>query len=271
MQENSALNPDWVAALSLIKIEADTLNIPFMVIGASARDILLDASQISPVRATRDVDLAIEIASWERFEELKAALINIAAFKPDSAMQRLIFDNRLPIDLVPYGAIETNAKISWPPDHAILMSVAGMRDVFDASITFELAENLSINVASASGILLLKLLAWESRKHSTSKDAEDFYFLLPYYIDLGNKAHLADNHIDLFDDIDTANPRLLRRDLRSVCSAETLHAVKTILNREISDADESLFIRHMLSRRTDTLEQRLCEQRLRALREELNG
>ena len=103
---NTNVDPDWLSALAIIKTQADNLVIPFMVIGASARDIILDAWNISPIRATRDVDLAIEIASWERFDELKEALIRAGSFQPDGMMQRLLFEERLPIDLVPYGALE---------------------------------------------------------------------------------------------------------------------------------------------------------------------
>ncbi|PWQ98018.1 nucleotidyl transferase AbiEii/AbiGii toxin family protein [Leucothrix pacifica] len=274
MTTTNHLDPDWISALSIIKKQADHLDIPFMVIGASARDILLDASNISPIRATRDVDLAIEIANWERFGELKAALIETKSFKPDKAMQRVIFEDHLPIDLVPYGAIETNAEISWPPDHVILMSVAGMTDVFDASLSLPITnspEALDINVASSTGIALLKLLAWESRKASITKDAEDLYFLIRHYIDLGNQENLQTNHEDLFDDIDTAHARLLGRDLLALCSPQTLSTVKTILDRETDDSNESVLVRNMLPRHADSNQASQCRALLIAIRTELSG
>lgn len=267
------LDADWLAALSIIKVQSDGLGIPFMVIGASARDILFDAWDITPIRATRDVDLAIEIASWDRFDELKGALINTESFQSDSVMQRLTFEGRLPIDLVPYGAIEeAGSEISWPPDHAVHMSVVGMKDAFDSSLTLSLAEapnSLEINVASAAGIVLLKLLAWEDRKLSTTKDAEDLYFLLRHYIDLGNQAHLETNHVDLFDDIETAHARLLGRDLLTICAPATLSAVELIFDREMGNSSESRLIRDMLPRHAETDQNILCRKLLIAMRAEM--
>lgn len=269
---SSRIDPNWLAALSEIKNQADNLDISFMVIGASARDILLDASNISPIRATRDVDLAIEIASWDRFHELKAALVNTKAFKADTKMQRLIFEGHLPVDLVPYGAIEqTNSEISWPPDHAVQMSVVGMKDAFDSSLTLSLTEAplLEINVASPSGVVLLKLLAWEDRKLETTKDAEDLYFVLRHYIDLGNQGHLEANHVDLFENIDTAHARLLGRDLLATCSAETLPVVRSILDREINSSDVSRLVRDMLPRYAESEQYVLCRKLLIAMRAEI--
>lgn len=274
MSATNRLDPDWLTALSIIKEQADILGIPFMVIGASARDILLATSDISPIRATRDVDLAIEVASWNRFDELKEALISTELFKHGREMQRLIFGDYLPIDLVPYGAIaQTNLEISWPPDHAILMSVMGMKDAFDSSLTLSLGDApnlLEIKVASATGIVLLKLLAWEARKSSTTKDAEDLYFLLYHYIDLGNKEHLASNHADLFEDFEIAHARLLGRDVLKICSSETLSAVKIILDRETDNANESKLVRDMLPKHAETNQHIDCKKLLIAMRTEMN-
>lgn len=271
---NTNVDPDWLSALAIIKTQADNLVIPFMVIGASARDIILDAWNISPIRATRDVDLAIEIASWERFDELKEALIRAGSFQPDGMMQRLLFEERLPIDLVPYGALEeADSEISWPPDHSVHMSVVGMNDVFESSLSLPLTEASDapeIKVASATGIVILKILAWEDRKLRTPKDAEDLYFVLRHYIDLGNQNHLEANNSDLYDDFEIAHARLLGRDILSISSVETLLALNTILQREIDDAAESMLIRHMLPRHAGSDQSELCLRLLIAMKIEMH-
>lgn len=267
------LDSDWVAALSHIKEQADSLEIPFMVIGASARDMLLCAANISPVRATRDVDLAIEIASWSRFGELKQALIDTTFFVSGNEMQRLIFDGHLPIDLVPYGGIEENAsEISWPPDHAVQLSVMGMKDAFNSSLAVSFTEapdSKKIQIASAAGLILLKLIAWEDRKQSTTKDAEDMYYLLSHYIDMGNQQHLATNHIDLYDDINTAHARLLGRDLAQISAPSTLSVLKLILKRETAGESDSKLARDMLPRHAGSDQFVNCQSWLLGMLEEL--
>ena len=65
-----------VDALYLVKRVADSLNIPFFVIGASARDLILKHCYgIEPLRKTGDIDLGVEVANWEQFNKLKESLI----------------------------------------------------------------------------------------------------------------------------------------------------------------------------------------------------
>ena len=54
-----------VEALRTVKDAADTLGISFFVVGASARDIILQQCYgIEPPRRTIDIDLGVEVESW---------------------------------------------------------------------------------------------------------------------------------------------------------------------------------------------------------------
>jgi predicted nucleotidyltransferase len=60
------IDQQTVAALFAVKKEADALNIPFFIVGASARDIILrHCYGIEPQRMTTDIDIGVEVASWE--------------------------------------------------------------------------------------------------------------------------------------------------------------------------------------------------------------
>ena len=64
-----------VEVLSIVTKVADSLSIPFFVVGASARDFILKHCYgIEPPRMTRDIDLGVEVASWEQFNQLKDCL-----------------------------------------------------------------------------------------------------------------------------------------------------------------------------------------------------
>lgn len=57
-----------VDTLHILRKVADSLNIPFFVVGASARDFILKHRYgIEPRRKTGDIDLGVEVASWEQF------------------------------------------------------------------------------------------------------------------------------------------------------------------------------------------------------------
>ena len=80
---------------------------PFFLAGAYARDVLLlYAHGIDTGRQTADVDLAIAVESWRRYEALRAALIagDFAAIPP--ALHKLKFRGSVEVDFVPFGGVE---------------------------------------------------------------------------------------------------------------------------------------------------------------------
>lgn len=51
---------------------AESMNIPFFVVGATARDIIFtNGFGIPTTRATNDVDLAVKVTNWGQHEKLK--------------------------------------------------------------------------------------------------------------------------------------------------------------------------------------------------------
>lgn len=70
---------------SKVSVLADFTNLtgslPWFLVGATARDILVHYFQGIPVeRATTDVDMGIQIGSWDEFNELKQQLIDSEYF-----------------------------------------------------------------------------------------------------------------------------------------------------------------------------------------------
>ena len=271
---NHCFDAEWLPALRIIIEVSSRLGQPIMVIGASARDILLRINQLSPIRATRDLDLAIEIASWDGFAAMHESLIASGYFVADDAAHRLTYSTGLPVDLIPYGGVtDAQTNISWPPDHEISMSVLGVKDAFDASFEIPLGDEpdaLRLNVVSPAGLVLLKIFAWEERKSVTRKDAEDIYHLVDCYISLGNRSALEQYHVDLFDEIETANARLLARDLFEICSDNTLSVLDALLSRETEKASMSQLLRDMLPRHADSDLQSRWQRKLLSMKKEIN-
>jgi predicted nucleotidyltransferase len=97
-------------ALYTLKDVADSLNIPFFVVGASARDLILKHCYgIEPPRKTGDIDLGVQVANWEQFKELTESLIATGQFFPTKEPQRFLCGLIL-IDIVPFGPITGDKK-----------------------------------------------------------------------------------------------------------------------------------------------------------------
>jgi len=62
------IDAETVSVLRAIKDVADSLKIPFFVVGAAARDIILRyCCNVTPHRATMDIDIAVEVENWTQF------------------------------------------------------------------------------------------------------------------------------------------------------------------------------------------------------------
>src|SRR4030043_1869077 len=236
------IDQQTVEALDMVKSIADSLSIPFFVVGASARDFILKYCYgIEPPRMTKDIDLGVEVASWEQFNQLKEALIAPRKFSPSTEQQRLRFDSLI-IDIVPFGAItDENRQISWPPEHEIFISMVGFKEAYEYSITVKLSSDpeLDIKLPTLPGLALMKIISWKEKYPERKRDAEDLVLIMQKYEDAGNFDRLYEEEQDLLqeENFDTrlAGIRLLGRDMARIADPDTLRTVRTILDSETGE------------------------------------
>jgi predicted nucleotidyltransferase len=148
--ESRPLDPAMIPILTVVDTVATAEQCPYIVVGATARDLLLyHVFGIPGMRATQDVDFAIAIETREKFQELRAALLASGHFEAGRIEQRLFFKPsnatiRNPIDLIPFGGLADNDSIVWSPDGATVMSVAGFGDALAASVHVQVNATLSL-------------------------------------------------------------------------------------------------------------------------------
>lgn len=69
------VDPRTVEVVQLVERLSSALNIPYVVIGATARDLVLHHYYGARIqRATQDIDFAIQVADWSAFSALTDAL-----------------------------------------------------------------------------------------------------------------------------------------------------------------------------------------------------
>ncbi len=201
---------------------ADTHDIEFLVVGAAARDMILGYGfGIEVRRATRDIDFGIRVADWDEFECLVGLLENNNWHCPEQPKHRFLHQTGVPIDLIPFGAIETESgEIRWPPDFNEVMSVIGFADAYADSWQTQIAAlpPVQVAVASPAGQALLKMVAWRDRGSVRGgPDATDLRLLMERYLDLDNVARVAEQFPEWLDeDFDylLTSARLLGADVR---------------------------------------------------------
>jgi len=245
-----------------LKRIADSLEIPFFVVGATARDFLLKHCYgIEPPRITRDIDLGVEVASWDQFGKLADALTASGEFMRDRREQQRFHRDHVLIDIVPFGPITDETKrISRPPEHEIFMNMMGFREAYQYSVMVRISAEpeISIKLPTLPGLALMKLISWNEKYPERQKDAEDLLLIMLKYEEAGNFERLYDSaqaflQEENFDNR-LAGIRLLGHDMAKIADPETLAAVRKILDAETGKGTHHRLIIHMIggSARIDT-------------------
>ena len=163
----------------------DRVNSDFFVTGVTARDLILEKGfGISIGRKTQDVDLGVMVDGWGAYNRLKEILISTGHFVSDRKVtHRLLFKGSLPVDMIPFGDIESPpGSIAWPPDQAIRMNVLGFQAAWENALNVRIGLDLTVYMASLSAMAVLKLIAWKERRNEApEKDIADLALLLRNY------------------------------------------------------------------------------------------
>ena len=249
------IDPQTVELFSILSETAEKSQIGFFVTGATARDLILEQGfGITIGRKTQDVDFGIMVNGWDVYERLFDTLVSSGYFiREKNFHHRLRFKTHLPIDLIPFGGIESPpGSIAWPPDCEITMKVLGYQDVFRSALAVRLCPKLTIRIASLPGMAILKLIAWEERHNEfPEKDISDLALLLRNYSKAGNQNRIYRDHSEWLEEekheIERVEARLLGRDMAVIMSKETTEYLLKILEREVNPDENDTLITSLAS------------------------
>ena len=235
---------------------AALLGIPFFVIGATARDIVLEHGfGIKPGRATRDLDLGVRVADWQEFQALTNALLASKEFTASSAAQRLFHRvSNLPVDIVPFGEIASGGAILWPPQQEVEMNLLGFEEAYAHAWVVRLSNDLEIPFVSPAVWALLKIISWHDRDLSFRvKDAQDLAMILLNYAGAGNVDRLYGEKSALLQEegyaLESAGARLLGRDIAEIGQPETVRKIMEILEKETRAQSKYRLVAEMTANR----------------------
>ena len=179
------IDPQTVVIFETVGRVIAELGVPYVVVGATARDLVLHLGHGAKLRSvTKDVDFAIEVPSWRAFNSVKDKLCE-EGFSATKIQHRLLSPEKMEVDIVPFGKLEDGeASIAWPPKGDVVMNVLGFQETCNNAEWVRIQESpeLGIPVATPAGMMLLKLVAWMDRaREERGKDAQDIAYLLVSY------------------------------------------------------------------------------------------
>ena len=222
---------------------ATMLGLDYLVVGASARDLVMSyCYDLKIVRMTKDVDFGISVPDWRTYDALREELLR-KDYKATNLSYRLVGPNHIPIDIVPFGALQDQySQIALPPKGDFIMSVLGFEEAYKHADHVLVNENpeVIIPVASPIGLVLLKLVAWLDRDVSLrKKDAIDIKFICEKYEGLpGVLERVYDQLIDELESYDHNTEllaiHLLASEVAAIASTDTrIYILKLFQNAEM--------------------------------------
>ena len=223
-----------------VEAAAEPIGVHTLIVGAFARDLhLLYRHGVATRRATEDVDIALAMPDWSTFETLRARLIESGNFQASgTGLQRLRHRRDLPVDLVPFGRLETaDRTIVWPPRGDIVMDVFGFREALASAHQILLPENVRARLVSLPALALLKIVCWHDRHYRyPGKDAHDLNLITRNYLIAGNEDRLWHEFASWSQeedfDFEIAGARMLGHDIRSLLDDVGIQRIATILSEQ---------------------------------------
>ena len=235
---------------------AGNLGVPFVLVGAFARDVHLEYLwSIHTRRNTADMDLAVQVTDWPRFETLRQAIASSGFFKPrEDHLERFVSSNGALVDIIPFGPLAVQGdRIVWPGAKQP-MSVVGIQDAYDHALQVEIvtADNCAnLRVATLPALVILKLVALREREELRAKrDTNDIDFIMRHSLAAGNRDRLAAGpdadlgHTDPLD-LDSASARLIGRDMARISSPSTRRHLQEMLDLESDSRSRTPFVQEL--------------------------
>ena len=225
------------------------------VVGAASRDIALRLLNVDDLpRRTFDLDVAVALRDWSQYERLSFFMLQHHFIKAKEK-QRFYYqgengENRYEIDVVPFGEIEENGMIAWPPEGSPVMSVRCFSEVMNCSDKVTVDNTFSFRLASLSGQFLLKLDAWGDRRLNTKKDVSDIVYILQnvymaYALSREGLPQEIDVEATTFDVV-VAGAEWIASDLRLILSNDNRHFYADMLQLQVSKEETSELLNDML-------------------------
>ncbi len=192
---------DPIKVETLQRLYSGIGSIPIVLLGAFARDLLFHHIHgIEIPRATMDIDISVQMATWNNFRTACAELKRLG-FNNDNPdhPEKFTDTNGQEVDMLPFGSLSKDGKtIIWEADDS-RWTISGIQEAYDHAWIVKL-ENIELHVTPPCALIYLKIFSTHDRPGDRKKkDAVDIHFVLTHYLKVADEKRLRSGGID--DDI----------------------------------------------------------------------
>ncbi|MEM8529123.1 MAG: hypothetical protein AAGG68_31115 [Bacteroidota bacterium] len=174
---NAALKP----IIKDMQTASERLNIDFFGVGALARNVWYVMND-EAARGTKDVDFGIYVSTAQMYHQLKSILIREFSYTQISENPFcLMSPYQIPVDLLPFGAIEQAGKVMIEGKGLVTINLEGFVETYHYGLIETSIEGDTIQVCSIPCVVLLKLIAYDDRPSYRLNDPVDIASILKHY------------------------------------------------------------------------------------------
>lgn len=240
-------NPTITEMLSALERGFQKFDIDFYLVGAVARDAWMSIKEKKARRTTGDIDFAVLINNKAVYGDLKDYLTQYEGFAPSSQNAFvLIWKDKTQVDLLPFGNIkDEDGNVSVEGTGLTSVRMPGFDEIYEEGLPELILEDKhQFKFCTLSGIVLLKLIAWNDRPEIRSKDIHDISDILNHFFDMYDN-EIWEYHYDLFedeeDDLKHIAARVMGREIGKIAkrNEKLFNRVNAILNENTEDIHNS--------------------------------
>ena len=173
--------------------------IPFYLIGANAIALELLKVGVKPVRGTRDIDFAVMTSSMDDYEKISHDLIKKGYNRVKEDYRFYSPKHNIVIDILPFGKIDDRYSESFI-ERKIDLHLLGFKEVLEESVQVYIEEKIA-NIPPLTGMVILKLIAWNDRPEYRENDLADILKIFEIYYNIEFN-DIVEHHYDTFPEDD---------------------------------------------------------------------
>jgi predicted nucleotidyltransferase len=229
-----------VNAETLKRLYSVVGSMPVVLLGAFARDLIFyHVLGIEVPRATMDMDICVQMASWDDFNTAREKLEKLGFTNKREEHPEKFFDaNGQEVDLLPFGSLSKDGKtITWPQDGS-LWTTTGIQEAHDHAWLFRI-DKMELRVIPPCAMIYLKMFAIYDRPDDRKrKDTGDIQFVLKNYLVVTGGKRLRSDGSDgdvmelVEGDLELAAARVAGRDMGRILSMASAEELSEILRKE---------------------------------------
>lgn len=235
------LNPiDPAKVVTLKRLYSVVDSMSGVLLGAFARDLIFyHIHGIEVPRATKDIDICVQVATWSDFNSACQQLKKLGFENNKTEHPEKFFDtNGQEVDVLPFGNLSEDGRmIVWPQDSSS-WTITGIQEAYEHALGVCL-EGLDIHVAPPCAMIYLKMFSIHDRPDDRcKKDTGDIQFILENYLNVTGRERLRSGGRDgdvmelVQGDLELAVARIVGRDIGKILSGSSIKDLKEILRIE---------------------------------------